>query len=408
MVHGAACVSCSVPSRAPPGKTILSSFTISFLKTTLLSFLYLLLLTCWSPTQAQQVGGLTKPDRICGFDSLQRVNFRRNPGAEQDYRQFLAQAALAARNTAPATSRRIQPDVTIPVVVHIIHNAGTNNISDEQVLDAMRIVNEDYSKSNADTLDVIPAFRPIHANIGFRFRLARLDPNGNCTSGITRTFSAQTLVGDDNVKNLIRWDPSRYLNVWVCENANGAGGYAYLPCSGNTLDGIVVRNAQFGGIGTSLASRSERARRTFTHELAHYFGILHTWGANNTAGDPANCGTDDDILDTPNTIGSATTVCDLNAAPCGVLANVQNHMDYAQCTKMFTLGQRAVMRASLNLGCRSRLVSAANLVATGTNDGYQAPMCAPTVAFSASQQQICEGSSVSFTDATALNPAGPV
>lgn len=348
------------------------------------------------------------PDRICGFDSLQRAVFRRTPGAEQEYRRFLQQAAqLAARtSTTPATASRTQPDVTVPVVVHIIHNGGANNISDAQVLDALRIANEDYSKSNPDTLDVIPAFRSIHANIGFRFRLAQRDPNGNCTTGITRTFSSQTLVGDDNVKSLVRWDPTRYLNVWVCENANGAGGYAYLPCTGGSVDGIVVRNAQFGSIGTS-ANRSERARRTFTHELAHYFGVPHTWGSTNTAGLPGNCAIDDGIVDTPNTIGSSTTVCSLTDAPCGVLANVQNHMDYAQCTKMFTLGQRAVMRTSLNLSCRSTLVSAANLVATGTNDGYQSPVCPPTVAFSATTQ-LCAGSTASFSDATNLDPAATV
>ncbi|MDU0370025.1 M43 family zinc metalloprotease [Hymenobacter endophyticus] len=343
---------------------------------------------------------------ICGFDSLQQILFRRNPGSEQAYRAFLQQSNELAQQTSfrNATAARTPPDITVPVVVHIIHTGTANNITDAQVLDAIRIANEDYSKTNSDTADVIPAFRAIHANIGFRFRLAQRDPSGNCTTGITRTYSTQTLVGDNNVKNLIRWDPNRYLNVWVCENANGSGGYAYLPCTGSYgLDGIVVRNAQFGSIGTS-ANRPERARRTFTHEIAHYFGVPHTWGNSNTAGLPSNCGIDDGILDTPNTIGSSTTVCDLADAPCGVLANVQNHMDYAQCTKMFTLGQRAVMRNSLNLSCRSQLVSVANLQFTGTNDGYQSGPCPPVAQLSASTQVFCAGGTTRFTDFTSVSP----
>ena len=50
-------------------------------------------------------------------------------------------------------------DVTVPVVMHIIHTGGSSNISDAQVYDAIRIINEDYSKTNRDTSDVIPAFR---------------------------------------------------------------------------------------------------------------------------------------------------------------------------------------------------------------------------------------------------------
>ena len=44
----------------------------------------------------------------------------------------------------------------IPVVVHVLHQGGPENISDAQILDAMRILNEDYNKQNADTIDVIP------------------------------------------------------------------------------------------------------------------------------------------------------------------------------------------------------------------------------------------------------------
>ncbi|HNB81325.1 MAG TPA: hypothetical protein PLP14_04455, partial [Chitinophagaceae bacterium] len=44
----------------------------------------------------------------------------------------------------------------IPIVFHIIHNYGPENITDEQIHDAVRILNEDYQKKNPDTASVIP------------------------------------------------------------------------------------------------------------------------------------------------------------------------------------------------------------------------------------------------------------
>jgi len=100
-------------------------------------------------------------------------------------------------------------------------------------------------------------------------------------------------------------------------------------------------------------------------------------------------------------MGSSTP----NNNPGGILANVQNYMDYASCIKMFTVGQKTVMRASLTRTCRSTLVSAANLTATGTNDGYQAVPCAPVAAFQESRGSVCEGSTITYTDYSYNIPA---
>ncbi|MBD2721246.1 M43 family zinc metalloprotease [Hymenobacter armeniacus] len=355
---------------------------------------------------AQTPAGLTRryPEHQtgfrCAFDSAQQAAFARQPGAALEYQSFLRRVAAMP----PAVQARLlaTPDVTVPMVIHIIHTGGSSNVTDAQVYDAVRVINEDFSKTNRDTADVIPFFRPRYANVGFQMRLAKKDPNGNCTTGITRTYSTDTNIGDDRVKSLIVWDQARYLNVWVCVSANGAGGYAYLPCSGGSVDGIVIRNAQFGSIGTS--GGSNLATRSLTHEIGHYFGLPHTWGGSNTPGLASNCGIDDGIADTPNTTGISGG-CNLSFAPCTdpatsqpILANVQNYMDYSSCTRMFTLGQRAVMRASLQLSCRQRLTTPANLLATGTNDGFVGGNCAPTVAFLPAATVICEGSTVSFQD----------
>ncbi|WP_345236240.1 M43 family zinc metalloprotease [Hymenobacter saemangeumensis] len=374
------------------------------------------------PTLALAVLGLlgTRPEahaqdnpgiRRCDFDAKQRAYFNANPGAEHAYDELLRQAA-ASMKANPAQAQRgallAAPDVTIPVVIHVLHTGPNSNITDRQINDALAIVNRDFSKTNPDTVDIIPMFRPIIANVGFQFKLAKIDPNGNCTTGITRTSSFESNYATNNVINVIMWDPSKYLNIWVNERiASGAGGYTFGNLCGGTAngDGIVLYSSQFGNSGRSCSSNL--CARTLTHEIGHYFGLPHTWGRSNTPGLASNCSIDDGIADTPNTTGydQSQGPCNTNFGTCTdangqrIISNVQNYMDYADCEKMFTLGQRAVMRTIITtLPCRINLVSQANLVATGTNDGYVAPPCAPIARFVPTPTTVCVGSPVSVRD----------
>ena len=165
-------------------------------------------------------------------------------------------AAIAAANAeleawTEGFSEGARSTYTVPVVFHIIHQYGSENISDEQVFDAMRVLNEDFNKQNPDWDDVVSQFLPLVANIDIEFKLAQKDPNGNCTKGITRTVSALTNVGDQSMKNLIQWPRNKYLNVWVCAYADGAAGYTLTP-GGAALyaaaDGIVMLHNYVGSI----------------------------------------------------------------------------------------------------------------------------------------------------------------
>ncbi|MBK8225634.1 MAG: PKD domain-containing protein [Flavobacteriales bacterium] len=282
---------------------------------------------------------------------------------------------------------------TIPVVFHIIHNNGPENISDAQVIDAVRILNEDFNKLNPDWPNVRPDFLPLVADVGVEFKLAKRDPQGNCTNGITRTLSALTNDGTQTMKNLIQWPRNKYLNIWVAASADGAAGYTYRPSSVNnqpTWDGIVILHDYTGAIGTGSVGRS----RALTHEVGHWINLAHTWGNSNTPGDEDNCGMDDSVQDTPNTIG--WTYCAINGTSCGSLDNVENYMEYSYCCKMFTEGQKTRMIAALNSGTaqRNQLHTASNLAATGAND-------APTLcqaAFGSSARLVCAGSPITFTD----------
>lgn len=290
----------------------------------------------------------------------------------------------------------------IPVVIHIVHNYGNENISDEQVYDAIRILNEDFQMRQPDTANIAAAFKGIQGNADFEFRLARKDPSGNCTNGITRTVSAHTFSSTESVKTIAPgWPRNRYMNVWIVQSIeSGAGGYTMYPSSWlpANRDGIVVINRQFGGIGTSLGGNL--ARRTLSHEVGHWFNLKHTWGDSNTPGVASNCSMDDDVSDTPNTIGISTQNCNTAFESCGGLNNIQNIMDYSSCPIMFTQGQvsRMVTAANSTTAQRSSLWQNSNLVFTGVNDGFSDTICAPKADFKANKQISCVGSAILFTD----------
>ena len=282
---------------------------------------------------------------------------------------------------------------TIPVVFHIIHNNGPENISNAQVEDAIRVLNNDFNKLNIDWPNVRSEFLPLVADVGIEFKLAQRDPQGNCTNGITRTVSTLTNDGTQTMKNLIQWPRNKYLNVWVAASADGAAGYTYRPSSVNnqpTWDGIVVLHTYTGAIGTSSPSRS----RTLTHEVGHWINLAHTWGNSNEPELPENCNGDDSVSDTPNTVG--WRVCTLAGTSCGSLDNVENYMEYSYCSKMFTEGQKTRMIAALNSSTsqRNQLWTPANLTATGANE--QPTLC--QAQFAVDKKLVCAGSPISFTD----------
>ena len=293
------------------------------------------------------------------------------------------------------------PQFRIPVVFHVIHTYGSENISKAQIEDAVRILNLSFQKLNPDTGMVIPLFQPIFADCEIEFALATIDPSGNCTDGITRTYSPLTAIAGDNVKALIDWPSDKYFNIWVVQNiASGAAGYAYYPGANPAVDGVVIRSDYVGSIGTS--NGSNYTERSLTHEVGHWLDLPHTWGSSNTPGIASNCTIDDGISDTPNTIGVDDFSCNTAQNTCGQTDNVQNYMDYASCHYMFTEGQKTRMHVALwtGIGDRYNLWQPANLLATGTDASQTAGLCKPQSDFNAAPINICQGSSQVFKDAS--------
>jgi PKD repeat protein len=341
----------------------------------------------------------------CGTDQQQAKVFAEHPELKADWEAREAQEILRdqqdfannyGRNERNSVSVQSPPTYIIPVVFHVIHDYGTENISDAQILDQMRILNEDFRKLNADTSSIVSQFVGIADDAEIEFRLANLDPNGNCTNGIDRIASMETYVGDDGSK-LNAWPRNRYLNVWVVRTiSNGAAGYAYLPGGAPTaaVDGIIIVSTYVGSIG----SGNPTTGRALTHEIGHFLNLQHCWGSTNNPN--VACG-NDGVSDTPVTKG--WTSCNLtNNAICNanVSENVQNFMDYSYCYRMFTAGQCTRMRAALNnsAGQRNQLSTSTTHTATGILNNPP-NTCAPKADFTPVDKRfVCEGGSVTFSD----------
>jgi hypothetical protein len=49
-------------------------------------------------------------------------------------------------------------------------------------------LNTDWQGRNADSSTIREVFKDLYANMNVDFRLAKVDPDGNCTKGINRVF----------------------------------------------------------------------------------------------------------------------------------------------------------------------------------------------------------------------------
>jgi PKD repeat protein len=249
----------------------------------------------------------------CGLSKKLQELYASDPTLEDDQFKMLQNASQIKHEKGLKSTV-----YTIPVVFHIIHQYGIENISDAQVINQVAILNRDYGLKNADTSDIVPEFKSLRADVSIQFKLATIDPYGNCTNGIEHIYSHETNEGDDNSK-LNGWHRDKYLNVWVVNSMeNGVAGYAFYPTSvdggGFIKDGVIILDNFIGSIGTS----SERNSRALTHEIGHWLGLPHVWGNNNNPGE--RCG-DDEIADTPITKGHSGknvpwTMKELRTADC--------------------------------------------------------------------------------------------
>lgn len=304
----------------------------------------------------------------------------------------------------------------MPVVVHIIHNGGSSNVSQANINTMIDHLNKAFSRTPANINTLPTSFDTLAGEAKIKFRLATKDPMGRCTDGVRRVYAphkSENAYDDKMFKRLSYWDRSKYLNIWIVNNitdpsdAGGTGtilGYCLFPSNAPALrDGAVIA---YGSMTTQAV---------VPHEIGHHLNLIHMWG-------DQNCGSDE-VDDTPihkstnfdwpnpcaSTVKEATCYEDIvdntrdSLLRFAIGENYQNYMDYVNnynCPNMFTHGQIERMNAALDYYTfRKSVVTHENNVLTGTDD--DALPCTdmiPVAEFWATNNIVCEGSTVNFTD----------
>jgi hypothetical protein len=284
---------------------------------------------------------------------------------ELETRQFIARYAAEGLRTGI---------VRIPVVVHVVWNTAAQNVSDAQIQSQIAVLNADFRRANADAGSVPASFAGVAADARIEFALAVRDPNCVATTGITRTNTTTTgftWATRNNIKSAATggadpWPSDRYLNMWVANFTDDTLGFATFPGSPAALDGFVVDTEAFGTLGTAAAPFN--LGRTGTHEIGHWFNLLHIWGDDTLL--PDQCSGSDECGDTPNqadqTFGNPSGVrISCGNGPSGDM--YMNYMDYTDDAGMFmfTQDQATRMNAALTVARASILASDGLIPVTG-------------------------------------------
>lgn len=300
--------------------------------------------------------------RNCGTVAYNQLR-NPNPNQEVDFEQWLLKNQRLGSYLTPANqtiplsggaNAKTAPTYYIPVVVHVVHNGEPvgvgSNISESQILSQIEVLNEDFRRQNADTVETPAGFLGVAADFEIEFVLAKQDPNGLPTDGIVRVQGSRTSYGffnDSELKGESYWAAEDYMNVWVANLSGGLLGWAQFPVSSlegledaNTnrlTDGVVIGHQYFGSIDkdpTAGLQAPWNLGRTATHEVGHFLGLRHIWG-------DGNCSFDDFVSDTP-LASVESTGCPVSKSTCASLDMFQNYMDYTDdgCMNIFTEGQK--------------------------------------------------------------------
>ncbi len=260
-----------------------------------------------------------------------------------------------AQIAATSAFRKKSGPYKVPVVVHVIHNGesvGTGaNISDAQILSQIKVLNNDFNRTNADAASTPAEFAAVAGSMDIEFVLAKRNPDGLATTGIVRVDGnrANWYMNDNyELKSLSYWPSEDYLNIWVCNMVDFLG-YSQFPISDlqgleeyqngiAATDGVVIAHTCFGSDddGNFNLEPLYNKGRTATHEVAHFFGLKHIWG------DDTGCSGNDYVDDTPNQADYTRGCPSHPSKSCGDIVKMfQNFMDYTDdaCMNLFTAQQ---------------------------------------------------------------------
>ncbi|MEO0471556.1 MAG: M43 family zinc metalloprotease [Bacteroidota bacterium] len=288
--------------------------------------------------------------RKCGTDEAHQALMKKHRGIQS----ILSRKKQEKKPGFPQVPNPVYPEIVIPVVFHIVTHTAQPPflISKEQVYSQLDALNEYFSQEITMYTPVLPKYwADVYArDTRIRFCLARRDPQGNPTSGITRTTTdvpsfSSTLnnIKFDATGGKDIWPRDLYLNIWVGK-IDDLLGYAQYPFGPAETDGIVIDPDGFGTFGTPLPNFSDG--KTAVHEVGHWLDLLHPWGP------AASCSVDDFIDDTPPQ-EAPNWLCDPYTFSCDGSRDMrENFMNYSwdPCNTFFTEGQAQAMRFQLRPG----------------------------------------------------------
>lgn len=359
------------------------------------------LLTLGMNAQDKTKTGVKKPGQPKEFVNCATVEYEAllhkndpNRATTDRFENWIA-AKIDARKTQ-RSAQNVNDQVTIPVVVHVIHNGdavGVNeNIADGQILSQITVLNQDYSREEGTR-----GFNdnPVGASMEIAFCMAQQDPYGLASNGIVRYNLGAEGPWDmeelELVKAQTQWDPEKYLNIWVVNQIVVSGvyelaGYAQFPTDSELeglsegtattaeTDGVALGYLYFGSeeiYSAGSYSEDRNLGRAASHEIGHFFGLRHIWG------DADNCNADDYCADTPIAFTANAGCPDVGFDSCATRPGTdmfQNYMDYTNdaCQNIFTANQKERMQAVLaNSPRRHSLITSNGCVpgVTFDNDG---------------------------------------
>jgi Pregnancy-associated plasma protein-A len=286
--------------------------------------------------------------RKCGAVAVHYRLLEEDPNFRQN--QLNLEGLVAKRMASGLVARKGKPRV-IPVVVHVVYKLPGENISDAQIQSQITVLNKDYSAANTDKKSTPSVWKGLVTSANIQFALAKTDPKGKATKGITRTKTTKdSFPSDDSVKSSAKggaapWPSAKYLNIWVCNLGDRLLGYAQFPGGPPATDGVVILSTAFGTQGT--ATKPFNKGRTATHEIGHWLNLHHIWG------DTQHCEGTDLVDDTPNAQQPNFGKPKFPHISCKNGPNgdmFMNYMDYVDddTMVMFTAGQVTRITATLD------------------------------------------------------------
>ncbi len=312
----------------------------------------------------------------CATVAHEQVLQQRNPNRAAQLETLNRQIGQLQKGGASSKTQALSNEIyRIPVVFHVVHSTangtigGTTNanISDQQIATQIQVLNEDYRRQ-AGTNGYNT--NPIGADARIEFYLATTDPNGAATTGITRHYYPQKTSFDAYTEDVLLaqiayWPTDQYLNIWVAPLQNRILGYGQFPAPVDTIqgldpfandrtDGVIIDYRYVGRQTGAVSGSTYNLGRTLTHEIGHWFGLIHPNG-------DAKCG-DDYVADTPPTEAlNNTTQCTQTYSECNGTRTrdlIEDYMDYSpdRCMNLFTQGQVNRMRTVIALSPRRQRV----------------------------------------------------